>query len=328
MFDKEEDKKIEPQKIVKESVEKIAPGVVSERFWNIVRGLSLNSDAKISLYSSGFTLNYMLDEGTQLNFNYAYNTVKNEFILTNISITEEGKSSKSLLDNFSELNEDQLTKSLKAEYKIDDSKFVVNKNISFDDFEKVKDAIPELNLFTAHELYKISQLDHYKRVLKYKTIVNSRKLKSYFVGSVLKEYLYQPVSTFVVSAAMLYVAVHFSSFGEYVGIKNHVVPEWVAPSVVSMSVLHPRPVQEEMVLLMKTINNQGTSDAPKKELNEKPSKIIKINETDFYTVKHSDKLKKTYFIITHENDKGQLEVFYHEIDAERFPNLVKYAIGD
>lgn len=315
-----------------EIVKDLTPGVIAEEFWSLVKNLSLNSNSKIDISSDKIELTEVLDnKNDKIYTTYVYNSVRNEFVAESVTILEHGTTK--VIDVIqSEVKTDSdfdflIQSSISQQSK----KIKLKKSISYALYEKIKNELHNFDFFTSHELYKISLLEPKSRVAKYNFILNSRKIKKYIANTILEDFIYSPLRTFVVSVVSIYAISNHFDVKQMIGKSDEKVPEWVAPSIVNMSQGKNADFNNETVRLMKIINTtENEKAAPDNELSKKAADTIKINETDFYmikSIKEKDN-QKTYFILTHEKENGSMDVFYQQIDPNRFPQLIESSVSN
>lgn len=306
-------------------VDEFAPGAITESFWKLVGQLALNSNSKILLETDRFSLTQVSTQGTKVNVTYIYDPPSNQFVVETIKYTKNGTATDLTLNTSGEYTEAELNALIRSKVPDLDPAANFKKAVSYKVYEKVKHELNNLNLFTTHELLKISKMDRQGRLTKYSAILHARKLKNYLTEALLQDFLYKPVRAFVISIASIYLITSQVNVAQQLGLAKEEVPAWVAPSVVNMTARQDTAAQKEAVLLMKLINANKSKQPREEDFKKIKAKPIKINETDFYTVKKG-KNGKTYFILTHENENGSLDVFFQEIDPLKFQNLARTAI--
>jgi hypothetical protein len=307
-------------------VDEFAPGAVTDGFWKIVGQLALNSNSKIVIDSHGFTLTQVSAGGTRISASYIYDAPSNNFLVESIKYSKSGITKDIALNNGREYSEADLNNQIRSKVTDLDSDAQFNKAIPYKVYEKVRDELTNLNLFTTHELLKISKMDRNSRLTKYSAILNARKLKVFLTKTLLEDFLYKPLRGFVISVLSIYLISSQLDVGKHLGLTKEDVPTWVAPSIVNMTTHQSAAAQKEAIVLMKLINSNKSKEPKEEGFAKVKSNPVKINETDFYTIKKNNKDGRTYFILTHENENGNLDVFFQEINPAQFKNLAQSAI--
>lgn len=307
-------------------VKDLSPAMITEAYWDVVRQLSANANSKIKLDSDKFYLTEITNDGTRIQATYNYDSVTNQFFIVKLQYGKNGQSTDIPLANLHFFKDSELNNHIRDKINSTDTKINIKQHISYEVFEKVKDDLNNLNLFSTHELLEISKLDHKKRIAKYNFMLNVRRIKNFLTNTLLDDFVYKPARGFVISVLSIYLISSHFDVGKHLGLTKEDVPVWVAPSIVNMTAHQNKSVQKEAVVLMKLINSKSGEEAPKKALEQVKADTIKINETDFYMVKTNKSDGKTYFVLTHENEGGNLDVFFQEIDPDRFPAITASAV--
>lgn len=313
-------------------IEEVLPQSTNEAFWKLVEQLAQNSDSTIasSISTGQVTLTQAINSNLKLHNIYIYNTPTNEFILNRIEYTIKNQSTKLLTDeplnNKLDLKPDLLLNIPEFNDKSANYNVNISASIPYKIYEKVKKESKKLELFTTHELYNLSKLEPKKRIAKYNSLLMGRKIRNFITEDFFNELIKKPIRTVVISVLSIVVLSHTDFLNNVVSVKSE-TPEWVAPSIVKMAGRYPARTQSEIVLLMKTIeamNKEKRVDFFKNEIDRKKS-AVKIDEVDQFTIHHDSVNKKTYFMLTHEAENGTIQVYSVEIDANRFPQLIKQA---
>lgn len=320
---KERKIKLEATEII---VDELAPGSITEGFWKLVEQLSLNSNSKISLDSNGFVLSQVTVEGTRISVNYSYDPISNYFVISHFQYVKNGVKKEIPLADKQDISEGELNQYILSQIGSGDRKIKFDKSVPYKVYEKVRDQLPNLNLFSTYELFKISKMDHQARIAKYNAILNTRKFKLFITKTLLEDFVYKPLKGFVISVLSIYLISSQLDIGKHLGITKEEVPTWVAPSIVSLASQQNPAVQKEAILLMKLINSNSSKEPREKDLANVKADTVKINETDFYMIKKNAKDGRTYFILTHENENGNLDVFFQEINPQQFKNMANSSI--
>lgn len=318
------------KEITFELMNEVMPKSTDETFWKVVEQMSRNEDTKIKLESNKIVLTKKIDDNLKIHSTYVYDPASDNFVLKRIDYTEKNRSTK-------ELSSEPLYKdsnNLKPDLSIKISELATDKKdrtvgvpgyISHAVYSKIEGELKNLNLFTTHELLKLSQLPHKTRVAKYQFLLNSRKVKNFMVNDFMEELIKRPVKMVVISVLSVVVLSHTDFLKNIVSVKNE-TPEWVAPSVVKMAGRYPESTQVEIVRLMKEINNNNKESIKILEKDIKAEKqLVNIDDVDRFTIQADKKNDKTYFVMSHENQNGTMDMYSFEIDPAKYPELAKRA---
>lgn len=326
----EGDAKKDVKEMTFELMNEVMPKSTDESFWKIVEQMSRNEDTKIKLESNRMILTKKIDDNLKIHSTYVYDPASDNFVLKRIDYTERNRSTK-------ELSSEPLRKgsnNLKPDLILKISELVTGPHdrtvgipayISHAVYQKVEGELKNLNLFTTHELLKLSQLPLKTRLAKYQFLLAGRKIRNFMVNDFMEELIKRPVKMVVISVLSVAVLSHTDFLKNIVSIKNE-TPEWVAPSVVKMAGRYPEGTHVEIVRLMKEINNNNKESIKILEKDIKAEKqLVNIDDVDRFTIQADKANKKTYFVMSHENQNGTMDMYSFEIDPAKYPQLAKRA---
>jgi hypothetical protein len=80
------------------------------------------------------------------------------------------------------------------------------------------------------------------------------------------------------------------------------------------------------VALMKVIAHQekATLTPDEMQIIHKNAEQIRIDETDFLSIKFSKQKNEAYFLISHEKEDGQVDIYATTINRSQYPELIQY----
>lgn len=306
-------------------IDDVLPKSTNEFFWKIVEQTAQNGDTKINLSTDKMNLTQKINNDFKIHSTYNYDPERNEFVLKKIEYTEKDHDTKTLstepLYDNSTLLKSNL--SLKIE-EFNDSKEIYNifvlSSIPYDAYIKFKNEIKNLSFFTTYELLKLSKFTPKIRLAKYQTMLAGRKIKKFIINDFMEELIKAPIKMAVISVFSVVAMTHADFLKNIVSVKQ-VTPAWVAPSIVKMAGRYPTETQSEIVLLMKTVNKNTEEIKFFKTELEVEKKLVNIDDIDQFTFQRDSVHEKTYFMMSHENQEGNTDIYSLEIDPVRFPHL-------
>jgi predicted transcriptional regulator with HTH domain len=312
-----------------ELVNEVMPKSINDTFWKVVEQLARNEDTKIRLNTNSMTLTKPVNENLQLHSTYMYDPNTDIFILKKIEYTEKNRntvlvSSEPLYKESQKLREDLAIQLSELSLGSQDQVIGIPGYISHTIYKKIESEMKNLNLFTTHELLKISQLSPKTRMARYQFLLASRKTKNFIVQDFMVELIKKPIKAIVISVMSIAILSHTEFLKNIVSIKNE-TPEWVAPSVVKMAGRYAESTQGELVHLMKDINNNKNAVKIFEKNFEAKKKLVNIDDVDQFTVQIDPIHHKTYFVMNHENQNGTMDIYSVEIDPTKYPELLKQA---
>lgn len=311
-----------------ELMTEVMPKSINDTFWKVIEQMSRNEDTKIKLDSDKMVLTKQVNTNLNLHSTYVYEPNTNVFVLRKIEYTEKNRntellSSEPLHKKSGKLNEDLSLKISELASGKHDRTIGIPAYIPHNIHKKIESEMKNLSLFTTHELLKISQLSPKNRMAKYQFMLAGRKIRKFIVNDFMEELIKKPIKTIVISVASITILSHTDFIKNIVSIKQE-TPEWVAPSVVKMAGRYPASTQAEIVHLMKEINNNDKESIKILEKDfETKSKLVNIDDVDQFTIQADTKNDKTYFVMSHENQNGSMDIYSVEINPVKYPELAK-----
>ncbi|MES2801316.1 MAG: hypothetical protein V4654_02390 [Bdellovibrionota bacterium] len=310
--------------------DQVAPKSIGEAFWKVVEQLAQNDDTQININTNQLVLTQKVTENLKIHSIYAYDSESNVFVLKKIDYTEKNRASRTLTDEplYNQKIRDDLY--IKINEIVDgyvDRNIAIASSIPNDVFKKLYGEQKHLQLFTTHELLKLSRLPLKERIAKYNFLLTGRRIRKFIVEDFMQSVIKTPLKTAIISVMSVAILSNLDALPNFklISIKEE-TPAWVAPSVVKMAGRYSKAEQSEIIYLMKMINQ---NDRKSLELLEKDMQIkksfVNIDMVDQFTIQHDTLNSNTYFILHHENEAGKLEIFALQINPDRFPNLARRA---
>jgi hypothetical protein len=313
-----------------ELITEVMPKSINDTFWKVVEQMSRNEDTKIKLETDKMVLTKQVNTNLKIHSTYVYEPTTDVFVLKKIEYTEKNRNTELLTSEPLHKESGQIRKDLSLKL----SELAAGKHdrtigipgfIPHQVYKRVASEMNNLNLFTTHELLKISQLSPQNRMAKYQFMLGSRKVKSFIINDFMQELISKPIKTVVISVMSIAILSHTDFLKNVVSIKQE-TPEWVAPSVVKMAGRYPDSTQVEIVRLMKDINSQSKEGVKIFEKDfEAKKKFVNIDDVDQFTIQADPINQKTYFVLSHENQNGSMDIYSAEIDPAKYPQLSKRA---
>jgi hypothetical protein len=311
-----------------ELMTEVLPKSINDTFWKVIEQMSRNEDTKIKLDSNKMVLTKRINANLNLHSTYMYEPNTNVFVLRKIEYTEKNRdtqllTSEPLNKQSGKINEDLSLQISELAAGNQDRTIGVLAHIPHSIYKKIQNEMKNLDLFTTHELLKISQLSPKNRMAKYQFMIAGRKIRNFIVRDFMEELIKKPIKTIVISVASITILSHTDFIKNIVSIKQE-TPEWVAPSVVKMAGRYPDSTQAEIVHLMKAINNSEKQTVKILEKDfEAKNKLVNIDDVDQFTIQADPVNNKTYFVMSHENQNGRMDIYSVEIDPSQYPQLSK-----
>lgn len=313
-----------------ELMTEVMPKSINDTFWKVVEQMSRNEDTKIKLDSSKMVLTKQINANLNIHSTYVYEPTTDVFVLKKIEYTEKNRNtqlltSEPLHKESGKIREDLSLKLSELASGKHDRTIGIPAFIPHEVHSRIEGEMKNLNLFTTHELLKISQLSPKNRMAKYQFMLASRKVKNFIVNDFMQELISKPIKTVVISVMSIAILSHTDFLKNVVSIKQE-TPEWVAPSVVKMAGRYPEGTQVEIVRLMKDINSHSKDGVKIFEKDfEAKKKFVNIDDVDQFTIQADPVNQKTYFVLSHENQNGSMDIYSVEIDPAKYPQLSKRA---
>ncbi len=314
-------------------IKMLLPASLHDSFWHLVKEISQNNNSKFVLNSDEIKLTQYINDQLGLRLYYKYNTLSNQFIISKIEYIQKGKETL-LTDEPYDYDQQSLKNDLiiklqeAVQVQLPNDIKVLDK-IKYNLYKMLEIELKNLNLFTASELYELSQLGPERRALTYSSVLYGRKLKKFFFDDLIEKSLFTPIKTLLISSVSFYALSNLNVLGtDKLNIQTNAevkTPTWVAPSLVKMAIRYPVKVQTDILRLTQMISN-GTLIKIKSDgqIVTNKGKILKIDDVDYLGIDVNAKTKKTMLMISHQLDNGNNDFYAVEINPVVFPNLISY----